>query len=858
MSRILWLASWRYLVRHAWQVGLSALGIALGVAVVVSIDLANDSARRAFTLASETVAGRATHQVLAGPAGLPDDLYQRLRVELGVRPLAPVVEADLAAPDYPGRSFHLLGIDPFAEGEFRPYLSGNTTVQGDVLALLARPAAVLLSVETGRELGLRPGDVLVLRVDGARREATVVGLLEPADEPSRRALADLLIADVAGAQELLGQPGRLSRLDLIVPEGQAGEALLARLRAALPAGATVAPAGARAATLAQMTRAFDVNLTALSLLALLVGMFLIYNTMTFSVVQRRALNGTLRAVGVSRREVFALVLGEALLLGLVGTAIGLPLGIVLGRGLVGLVAQTINDLYFAVSVRDLAIAPLVLAKGTALGLGATLLAGLAPAWEATTAPPRAVLSRSLLEAGARRAAPRLALLGLLALALGLALLFAPSQELWLSFAALLVIVLGCALLTPLAVVALMALARPLLGLLWGTLGRLAARGVVASLSRTAVAIAALMVAVSVTVGVGVMVDSFRQTVVGWLEQTLQADVYVSAPGLVSNRPDQTLDPALVADLPRAPGVALHSTYRRVSLPAPEGPVELVALRLPVGPEGIAPVARAAFAFKEGDPAAIWPAFQSGEAVIISEPFAYRRGLAAGASLRLLTDRGERDFRVAGVFYDYGTDQGVVMLDRAAYERYWDDRAVSSLGLYVAPGVDVDDLVRRLRELAGEREVQIRSNRALRAASLEVFDRTFAITAVLRLLSTLVAFVGVLSALLALQLERAREVGVLRAQGLTPRQVWGLVTAQTGLMGLVAGLLALPVGLALATVLIHVINRRSFGWTLQMEVAPAVLLQAVLLALLAALLAGVYPAWRLSRTSPAVALREGAE
>jgi putative ABC transport system permease protein len=264
----------------------------------------------------------------------------------------------------------------------------------------------------------------------------------------------------------------------------------------------------------------------------------------------------------------------------------------------------------------------------------------------------------------------------------------------------------------------------------------------------------------------------------------------------------------------------------------------------------------AFGWKEGDPAAIWPAFESGEGVIVSEPYAYRRDLGVGSTLRLSTDRGEREFRVAGVFFDYGSDQGVVMINRPAFEALWDDRGVSSLGVYAKPGVDVDSLVASLRERVGPgQDVLVRSNRALREASLAIFDRTFAITDVLRVLTTLVAFVGVLSALMALQLERTRELGVLRANGLTPRQLWGLVTSQTSMMGLVAGLLSLPVGLVMALVLIYVINRRSFGWTLQMQVDPSILVQAVLLALLAALLAGMYPAFRMARTSPAVALRE---
>ena len=212
--------------------------------------------------------------------------------------------------------------------------------------------------------------------------------------------------------------------------------------------------------------------------------------------------------------------------------------------------------------------------------------------------------------------------------------------------------------------------------------------------------------------------------------------------------------------------------------------------------------------------------------------------------------------MTAVFRDYGSEQGVVMMARTTYDSLWTDSGITSLGVFAEPGVDADDLARELALATGVgSEVVIRSNRTLRALSLEVFDRTFAITAVLRGLAFIVAFIGVLSALMALQLERVRELGVLRANGLTPGQVWQLVTTQTGLMGLVAGILAMPAGVVLAAVMIHVVNRRSFGWTLEMELGPGLLGQSLLLAVAGALLAGIYPAWRMARTSPAEALRE---
>jgi len=848
MTAVLRRASLRSLTRHPWQIGLSVIGIALGVAVVLAVDLANTSARDAFARFTDAIMGRATHAIVGGPAGIPEDVYRRLRVELGVRPSAPVVERDVSAPDHPGRAFHLIGIDPFAEAPFRSMASTDTP--GTMRALgvvLTRPGSVLVARDTARRLHLAPGDALTIRVGVAHRRLTVVGELTPHDELSAEAFESLLVTDIATAQEMLDMAGRLSRIDLVVPSGAAGARTLERIREVLPAGVEVVPARARADAVDEMTRAFRVNLSALSLLALVVGLFLVYNAMTFSVVQRRELFGVLRALGVSRREVFTLVLGEALVIGVVATALGLGLGIVLGHGLVRLVARTINDLYATVTVSTLALPPFALARAAALGIAGTVLAAVAPALEATVAPPRAVLARSVIEARARRATPRLALLGIAAVALGCGAVATRGGGMPLAYAGLFAILLGAALLTPVATIVLIAIIRPLAGRVAGMPGRMAAGAVVQSLSRTSVALAALTIAVAATVGVGIMIESFRETVVRWLAASLQADVYVSPPSLVSNRPDATLDPALVARLTSSSGVAHANSVRAVRVQSPTGAVQLVAIDADArGYRG--------FRLKAGNVETVRAALAGG-AIVVSEPFAYRHRLGVGSRVRLLTDRGEREFPVAAVYYDYGSSEGAVIMNRAVYDRLWDDRAISSLGLYATPDVDVEALVASLRALAGpDADVLIRSNRSLRAASLAVFDRTFAVTVVLRHLATIVAFLGVLSALTALVLERGREIAVLRAQGFTPREVWRLVTGQTALMGLVAGLLAIPVGIGLALVLVFVINQRSFGWTLELEVPARVLLQALVLSVGAAVLAGLYPARALSRLGLPEALR----
>jgi putative ABC transport system permease protein len=832
---------------HRTQLILSVLGVALGVAVVVAIDLAIQSARTGFQISAETVSGRATHQVVSDLGTVDDALLAELRIQVGLREAAPVLERVGASPDLPGRALTLLGVDPLSEGPFRPYVTGSAS-DLEVSDFMTVPYAVVLSAETAAAAGVGAGDTLAFALEGRTYPLVVAGTLSPEDRLAKIGLSDVLLVDLASAQDMGDARGLLTRIDLRLPDGADGARMERVVREALPDGVRLETAGARADTMAGMISAFDLNLTALSLLALIFGMFLIYNAMTFSVVQRRALLGRLRALGVRRDELLRMVLREAAWIGAAGGVLGVALGTVLGRGLVRLVTRTINDLYFSVSVEGVGVDPWVLAKGFLLGLGATLLATIPPALEAASVSPRLATLRSSAEDRARRAVPSAARWGAGLFGVGALLMAIPTRSLAVSFGALLLVILGMAALTPAGTVALVRVLRPLLLRGGGMLGAMAGRGVVTALSRTAPAVAALVVAVSVTVGLGVMIESFRGTLVRWLDGTLQADVYVSLPGPQSSRANGTLPPALLDAFVAHPAVVGHSTYRGIDVVGEDGVYRLVALDL--DPRG-----EDAFDFISGAAEEAMAAFRRGEGVIVSEPYAFRRDLTVGDPVVLVGSEGREALSVAGIFYDYGSEQGTVMMARPAYDRLYADPGVTSLALFLRDGVDdaqvVDDL---LGDVPDGLAVVVRTNRSLREASLEVFDRTFRVTGVLRLLAFLVAFVGVLSALMALELERAREFGVLRAVGLTPDQVRKLVLGQTGLLGLVSGILAVPVGLVLSWVMIFVVNKRSFGWTLRMEVGPEILAQAVMLALVGALVAGVYPSWRLGRSAPALALR----
>lgn len=835
-------------LHRPWLTLLLILSIALGVAVVVAVDLANASATRAFELSTQVIVGKATHQIAGGPNGFDDAVYRSLRLN-GFRNSAPIVEgyagvlATDGRPELGGQTMRVLGIDLFAEPPFRTYITAGTNVSLDALtAFYTQPGAVLISADSAARYNLKVGDKLTLQIGTQKKQVTIVGLMQQPNKVSSRVLEGLVLTDIASAQELFDLDGKLTRIDLIATDAEA-EAI----QRSLPTGLRIGRASEQADTVTQLTAAFQLNLTAFSLLALAVGMFLIYNTVMFSVVQRRRMLGILRCVGVTGREIFLLIMSEAALLGLLGSLVGLGLGILLGRLTVALVTQTINDLYFTLTVSDVNVDALSLGKGLLLGIFSALLAAALPAYEASAVPAVTVLQRSDLEDRVRRLLPRLNILGASLLAAGAAILIFGQTNVSLLFGGIFLALFGLVAYVPVVTVFLMQFATATMGRM-GLIARMASRTVTQALSRTSVAIASLMIAVAVTIGVTVMIASFRSTVENWLGQTLNADFYISLPLTGANRVVM-MDPALVEKARRVEGIANIEVLRSVTVRAPE----FGEVRVNATSGGRARESRI-FRSYEGDPAKIYQQLNAG-AVAITEPFANKHEVAEGSKITLLTDKGEQEFRIVGVYYDYSSDQGSILMSLDVYRNFWNDKAISGFSVYVAPNYDVNQVEDAVRAALRGNDIVVQSNRALREAALVIFDRTFAITQALRVIAVAVAFIGILSALMALQMERTRELGTLRATGMTLRQLWRLTLLESGLMGAAAGILAIPVGLLLAAILIYVINLRSFGWTIFFTSVPEVYAQALLVSIVASLIAAIYPMLRLSKLQVIEALRE---
>ncbi|MEP7200201.1 MAG: FtsX-like permease family protein, partial [Chloroflexota bacterium] len=603
-------------LRRPWLTGLMVLSVALGVAVVVAIDMANESATRAFNLSTEAVVGRATHQIIGGPSGIDEAVYRDLRVTQGYRLSAPIVEGYANAVELGRQTVHVLGVDPFAEAPFRSYFgpASNTPTSNfqpptsnlnALAAFYTQRGAALISAESAARFGLKVGDHITLRVGTQTRDAVLVGLLQAPNDVSARALEGLMLTDIATAQELFDMRGRLSRIDLI-----ASDATAKTIATSLPVGLSLLPASEQANTVTQLTAAFQLNLTAFSLLALLVGMFLIYNTVMFTVVQRRHMLGILRCLGVTGGEIFQLILVEALVLGAIGAVLGLGLGVFLGRFAVQLVTQTVNDLYFAVTVRGVEVQPLTLVKGLLLGLIAALLAAAIPASEAASVPAVTALQRSDLEGRVRRMLPWLTLVGVALIAIGTALILFVQTTVVASFVGLFVGLFGIVFCVPLITIWAMRLATRTLGR-FGLLGRMAARTVTGALSRTAIAIAALMVAVSVTIGVTVMIASFRATVGSWLDATLIADIYVAPPSSATRT--VTMEPSLPDHIRAVPGIRDVEVYRSVTVNTPDlGAVRLNAVTSRRGRDA------SVYRYATGTPDEVWQQVLDG-GVIVTEP-----------------------------------------------------------------------------------------------------------------------------------------------------------------------------------------------------------------------------------------------
>ena len=810
---------------------LTVLAVALGVGVVIAIDLAGDAATGSFRSSLETLVGKTDLEIVTN-GGVDERWIGRL-AELPVNArFAPVIETQGIVQG--AGAVTVYGVDFIAQ----PKNAGRESPQD-------LDTAAIVSSALANRIGIHEGSELSLALSDTTRAFRAAGVADAKD-------AEFVLLDIASAQQALNRYGKLDRIEVFVSPHEDFTRVEREVRRVLPASYRIERPGTRSDENQRMLRAFRWNLRVLSYISLVVGAFLIYNTISVSVVRRRPEIGVLRALGASRRRVFWLFLGEALLFGIAGSLVGIALGRVMAEGAIGLIAETVNSLY--VSSRPAAIAIGIPAVTTAIiaGTAVAFLSALAPAREAMEVTPVEAMSRGVHEHHARTHLQRNLVWAILigVIAWPVSKIGPVNGNPIAGYVTTLLAIAAMALAAPAVITGLSAMTRQMARALFGPEGLLAVRGLAASLARTSVIVAALSTAIAMMASVGIMVGSFRETVIVWLDTQLRADLYVRPAG----RTGAGEHPALPAEAPElaasVPGVEAVDVFRAME-------IEYQGERASLGAGDAVIVRRyGRLRFLPGeDRDAILQSLPGQDRVIVSEPFANKHGVHAGSVLELPLGDRSVPVTVAGIYYDYSSERGWVIFDRSTLLKYLPNQAPTNLAIYVRKDADATEIRRTLEQRFAKYRVVIAPNRTLRQNAVTVFDRTFAITYALEGVAVVVAMLGAANSLLAMVLDRRREFGMLRYLGAAPAQIRRMILLEAGFLGIAANALGLALGFVLSLVLIYVINKQSFGWTIQFHPPLALLTGASALVLTATVVAGIFPARAAARLNPIEVIHE---
>lgn len=855
-------------------------GIALGIAVVIAIQLTNASSVRGFETALDTVSGKASIEITA-TGGIDETVLPSLGWLREYGAASPVIEGEMAlvvasdSTDHrPRRSeaVKVLGVDILRDRTVRDYAvsafvkAGATPAASAAdapltlssqafLELLTSPQSVVITEKLATRRGYRLGDTIHL-LAGDRVGTYVVRALLEDKGPARVMDGSFVLMDIAAAQLAFARLGRIDRVDVQVehlpgaldasraPTNAELDVAERGINERLPAGLTAAKPSRRGRQVEKMLAAFHLNLSALSWVALVVGLFLVYNTAAVAVLARREEIGMLRALGVTRRQVLGLFLGEAATMGVAGTLLGIVGGRILADLAVGYTGATVSTLYIATAAATPALTAAHVLLAFGIGVPLSLLAAALPSLEASRVPPTAAIRGADLLESRVRLRPRFlaAPLACLALAAWLARLGPIDGRPLFAYASAFAIILGVAMLVPAVIFGLSRAVRAPLRRAAGVEGLLAHAHLAAAVPRLAISVAALSVSLAMMVAIAIMIGSFRDTVVYWVGQTLQADLFVGPGVRPTPGSEQTLSADVIAAVRAHPSVDAVDTFRNLDLVYRGNLVVLGAGELDV-------VRRhGSLLFKSPPDArqALVRAIGS-DAVLVSEAFATKYGAQPGDTLQLATPAGEKPFTVAAVYYDYAVDRGIVVMDRATFVRHFGNLAPTSLAVYLKDGADPEQVRREILDRMPEaHRAFVFTNRRLRTEVLRIFDSTFAITYALELIAVVVAMMGVGATLLTLVIERRRDLALLRLIGATARQVHRVVVIEAGLIGACSMALGLVMGFALSLLLVYVINVQSFGWTIQFRVPAGFLAQVSLLVVAATALAGLVPARKAAR------------
>ncbi len=841
----------RPLVHEPVRLALTVLAVALGVAVVLAIDLAGNAAAGSFHSSMETLAGDNDLEIVS-PGGVPETVIGKLFTEQYPLRISPRME-DYAVVAETKQTLPLIGIDFIGEGS--RFASSQGAAKEDLprvhepdigendIRQLEEPTSVWVS----SSLHKKSGDQVELLINDRSLLCTVRGVYQDA-----RGNESAIVMDIAASQRALQRFGRVDRVLVKLPPESNVQEWQRQIAGILPAGVQVRPQGTGTEENRKMLTAFRWNLRLLSYIALVVGAFLIFNTISVSVVRRRHEIGIVRALGATRGDVLLAFLGEAGCIGIAGAIFSLPLGRLMATGAVRLMATTVEALYVSSRPGPIELSAWSIVFALLIGVGIAVASAISPAYEAMQVSPVDAMARGRGEYAARVQKGRdlivaavLAILGTL-----FARMPAVGGKPLFGYIATILLIVASAFAIPGLVSFVSSITGTILGKLLGVEGLLASRSLAASLRRTSVLVASLSTAIAMMVSVGIMVGSFRQTVMTWMSEQLPADLYLRPAGDPAADRHPTISLELTGKISKVPGVAAVDRLRAYEISYEGMPVTLASVDLQA-----LHTARKSDFFSGRPAEQVLDQLRDRNAVIVSEPFTYKHHVKTGDRLILSLGESRETFEIVDVYPDYASERGYILMDRNTMLRYLPDPTASNLAVFVTPDARPEEVRKKIVEIAAGSHILIFSDRDIRAEAIRIFDRTFAITYALEAVAVFVAVIGIAGALLSLVIDRRRELGLLRFLGASSAQVRKLILVEAGLIGLLANLAGFLLGYFLSLILVFVINKQSFGWTIRFHWPVAVLLGALTLVYLATILAGLYPARVAVRLNPLEVVHE---
>ena len=847
---LLWINAFRYYFRNFTQSILAVLGVAVGIAVFVAVDLANDSAKQSFRNSTVRIFGDTEFQLMGSTSGISENVYADVVKSAELQPLLniikPIIDKQINLVNYNGvaEKYRLLGINLINEN----VLSGSnnyginflSSSQPSLNIIAENQVFVSSFLASNKQLSI--ADELL--VENTNKKISIVGFFQNDNSLQRELMQNVIITDISVAQNITNSKGVLSRIDISSVDEQNQKIALDKWVSLLPSGVQLIPSYTYSEARKSITKSFDTNLLALSLLALLVGLYLIYNMMTFSIHRRKNLFGTLRAIGVTKNEIFFLVLVEGFLIGLLGALLGIILGILLAYFLLGLISSTINYQFFSSSPNSIAFEITIIYQALILGILGSIVSVLIPAWSASRIQPRELIDIYGKYSTYNNYHVVLFILGLLLCIIGYLITLAPITNLLIGFIAMFLVIVGLSLTVPtITQVFLLLISFILKKIGRPTIITLSVETIKNSLNTIAICIAALSVSIAMTIGIGCMIQSFRITVEQWLDQSLVADIYIAPPTLGFGQDLKGIDNEFIKYVTDISEINYISQLGSYEIFKDDYLLNLIVV------DSAEKIFDEVIQLKEGEKKDIWKDFVQTDSILLSEPLAFQKNIKINDSFEILTDQGLKSFNVRGIYYDYSSTSGIAMVSKKVYDNYWNNSKVTSLAIYLSDPQKTEIVSDKLFEkFDADWNLQIISSKKLNDASMEIFDKTFEITFVLRSISLIVAFIGVLGAISAIILSRAREFSILKSIGFTNNQLRSIIGTQTLVIGVISGLISIPLGIIITNLLIQIINKQSFGWSIPMQLLPSVFIEGIIVAIFSAVFASIYPSVKISRNN----------